>query len=262
MCWSAEVAAGFTVGELLLAVYLWRRNWSPRDRYVLPLALSVTMIEALEVVLWLDDPVPFTSAHSATCSARNVTATILAYLTLLLQPVLDGFFLFFTTDGGVLTKKSTKIAYWSAAIGMYLAGIGAFLHAHFAPAGSNKLDREVVLSADSLYSDSTCTFVGPNGHLLWQFSINDLLVPSTIEAGYFALSLTWLLYKPFKVGSAFFVLLNGMLAANMWYFRGSKESYSVWCWQAVAIYLFFIVEPYVLETPRASKPKAKANKTS
>jgi hypothetical protein len=63
MCWSAPVAGFFTIIELFLAIYLYKRNESPRDRWVLPLALSVTCIEALEVIMWLSKPLDFNETN-------------------------------------------------------------------------------------------------------------------------------------------------------------------------------------------------------
>jgi hypothetical protein len=80
--------------------------------------------------------------------------------------------------------------------------------------------------------------------------MTDTFIPNVVEAAYFILSLSWFLYKPFKIGACFFIGLNGLLIGNMLFFNGSKESYSVWCWQAIFIYLFFIFEPVLMGTSR------------
>jgi hypothetical protein len=250
MCWSAEVAAVFTIGELALAAYLWKRNESPRDRWILPLALSVTAIESLEVFMWLSEPSPSSmlADEGAHCSKTNIWATVAAYFVLMAQPLLDGVFLS-TTNGGLLASRICSGLYWFCAIGMFMAAAVLFCAAHFNLFGngfeSNKLDSTTIADPNSLYSNRTCTFVGPHGHLLWQFSVNALKGPETIETSYFILSLTWFMYRPFVIGATFFLGINGLLVGNMLYFDGSKEMYSVWCWQAVFIYFFFVVEPWV-----------------
>ena len=82
-------------------------------------------------------------------------------------------------------------------------------------------------------------------------------LPAVVEAAYFLLSLAWLLYRPFKVGFAFFIGINGLLVATLVWLGDSKEAYSVWCWQAVFIYLFVIFEPYVLGPHPAKGAKAE-----
>mmetsp|Transcript_22750 Transcript_22750/g.49848 ORF Transcript_22750/g.49848 Transcript_22750/m.49848 type:complete len:257 (+) Transcript_22750:73-843(+) len=247
MCWSAEVAAGFTLLELGLAIYLWRRNASPRDRYILPLALSVTTIEALEFLIWRSGPPSYLALADpeASCSPTNVGATVVAYFTLLSQPLMDGVFLFSTTRGGWLAGRLYRLSYWLIIGTMYLASIYKFTATHL-DASVSALDVETIADPKSLYSNRTCTFVGPHGHLLWQFAMEDLTVPEVVEAAYFILGLSWFLYRPFAIGATFFVCFNALLIGNLVYFEGNKpESYSVWCWQGIFIYLFVLVEPWL-----------------
>jgi len=162
---------------------------------------------------------------------------------LLGQPVFDGMFLQ-TTAKGVL--RSHFHLYWVIAMGMYAAALYAFVSALWtAGDDSIALDADTIASADSLYSDHTCSYVGPRGHLLWQFKVGSLAIPAAVEAGYFVLSFSWFLYKPLSLGASFFIGLNAMLVGNFVYFSGSKEAYSVWCWEALFIYLFVVIEPYV-----------------
>lgn len=232
--------------ELFLAIYLFKRNSSPRDRWILPLALSVTAIEAIEVIMWLSNPLDFSETNLSTpCSNTNVSSTIAAYFILLSQPVLDGIFLSTSTSGHL--KGKLMNIYWIIAFTVVFAAFGSFLFSYF-QLGLNHLTIQEINDPNIIFSNKTCTYVGPYGHLLWQFSMTDLFIPNIVEASYFILSLSWFLYKPFKIGALFFIGLNGLLIANMIFFNGSKESYSVWCWQAIFIYLFFIFEPILLDT--------------
>ena len=121
---------------------------------------------------------------------------------------------------------------------MYLASIYKFTAAHLDSSVST-LTAETIADPTSLYSNRTCTFVGPHGHLLWQFAMSDLTVPQVVEAVYFVLGLTWLLYRPFAIGASFFVCFNALLIGNLVYFEGNNpEAYSVWCWQGASLTLY------------------------
>ena len=150
--------------------------------------------------------------------------------------------------------RPCQYIYWFITGIMYLASITKFLTTHL-DGSLSSLSAETIADPSSLYSNRTCTYVGPHNHLLWQFAMEDITVPQVVEAAYFVLGLAWLFYRPFSLGASFFASFNYLLVANMYYFDGIKpEAYSVWCLQGVFIYLFFLFEPILpFGTPHAKE---------
>jgi len=242
MCWSFEVSLAFGVAELVLCLVQYLRGQPGRS--VVPLALTITLMELLEAVMWLH--VPASSAD--TCPRTNQISLILGGILLWAQPLCSAFW-------GYSTSTKNKGIFWCLLVLSLLQFVAALGHVPFALLHSEGFSKEGYQSTQHNIGESTCATVGPGGHLLWKFASRiELLTLLPNQFSYFLLFFVPLVmwYRPFSLGGVLGVLMFGLLAVTGLYLQ-TMEAISVFCWQGIVLHLWVLMHPFLFSNGKDLK---------
>ncbi|KAJ3439756.1 hypothetical protein M0813_28039 [Anaeramoeba flamelloides] len=226
MCWNLEVSITFSIIELVAIVFLWYRNYSIRDRVYSFFFLLVFFIEFSEIFLWIT--IPESGEFEGKCPSANVFFTSVTYFVAWMQPLGINLYCLFTT-----TKKQDKSKFY---LSVSLASFDYVMHviSYFVRWGE-------------VGSQQNCSVTyGKNDNLTWKWQyIKAWYYPNTYN--YFVLSvIPFLFYRPWRAMINFaFPYLTTLLVT---YFVFDTTVFpSTWCWTALMILIFFVLDPWTVE---------------
>lgn len=138
--------------------YFKKKNYKS---YITFSAFFFTM-EFFQLCQWLFAGVIHTVIQSATCSTNNKFSTYVAFILIWTQPLLFAFIGYQAektngNDGSIF--KRLCVVYF----GVALLAIGGLVY-------STEFIKSSFPFGDSNYSNVTCTFIGKNNHLVWNFA--------------------------------------------------------------------------------------------
>lgn len=278
MCWSLPVSIAFASFELVCLSFLaWRCCIrSPTDptvahqRYVLPLLVSIFLIEAIEAGIWADGDniAAIGDAMHSTCTARNRHLTRFAGVVVFWQPFIVVFACRHTGDvkNRDLLRIPQHLALVTAVFLVAALAAGEMFEHHI-----HSIKSSHYLGMHGL---STCSYVGLHGahghlscragvraassraphtppmrthaghlHWVWKMSAS-YMMPNAYP--YFLLGVACLWARPLMLVSGAVAFYLVVFTAVLFSFDTSMEAASVWCWTAVGLHLFFIAQPYLL----------------
>jgi len=212
---------------------------------LLPIAISICAIETIEALLWAlpqEELVSVLESSTHTCSTRNHRLTMLvAFLVLPFQPYL---FLFPMRRVGHPRNRDLLRIPEALALIFAVTWCACLLVPVW------RKDAPLVSLEDSGYLSyshlETCAFVGREGHLHWAFrQMNSYMVPNGFP--YFLTFLVPTLFvRPWGFFSGIVTVLTALGFAQLVYFGFSFEFGSVWCWSALLLHVYLVLQPYVM----------------
>ena len=260
MCWSYEASAAFATIEAAIAVFLFIRARHASNAYtrkqwmLLPSLLSICAMEFIEAYLW-SHPEELLSVRETEegspeivtrCSTINRRLSIFIWLFILpWQPlwVIAPCRRIGEPSNFLLLKVPEMLAIFfgvSNAV-WYLASL-------YFPADGSALPRRNLSdwAFKSYLHSETCTYIGASGtHLHWTFSIPDTyLTPNAFT--YYCLWLSVVFAKPARFASGAFIANLFMFSLLLVYYGLSFEAGSVWCFSVITLFLYFVLQPYLL----------------
>ncbi|KNC52736.1 uncharacterized protein AMSG_08614 [Thecamonas trahens ATCC 50062] len=244
MCWSFEVSLGFASLEIAGMVALaWRGG--RRDWAVLPLLTLLTGMELIEAGLWLTDPTPWPPPRRATCSSTaNSLLTHLAALDLFAQPMAVNWFGAKAANGAA-ARLAHRTCFTLACIVAAAAAVASIW-----PQALVRLSHADVIDASHSFGVATCSFVGPHGHLLWQFGVPAGIATMAVMPNQFVWALLWcaplaLFFRPRRVGWILLAIFAVLFGATWLWLDGSAETLSVFCWLGIAVHGYALALPWL-----------------
>ncbi len=221
MCWSAEVSAGFAVGEWAAIAWLWRRD-QPLDR---AFALAVSPIAAQEALQWLlwEHIAPTATA----CDRVNVVGSLAIRLIIGLVPLA---WVWFARRAAPTSRLARGL--WLATLAY--VGVRAALYGYGFAVGP-----------------TTCTTIGPHHHQAWP-SYQSVYPPLQPALDAVMLTLYWTLpvgallacFRPRWLAIAISAVAVGTLAGAL-LLLSVDEVGSVWCWSCSLLLVLALVQPRV-----------------
>jgi hypothetical protein len=93
--------------------------------------------------------------------------------------------------------------------------------------------------------NETCAYIGRSGHHLhWTSAYADThMSPNT-----FAYVLLWIplvFARPLRFCALPFLLMLGVFGFQLYALNGSYEAGSIWCWSALNVHIYFLVQPHI-----------------
>ncbi|KAJ6240493.1 hypothetical protein M0813_24206 [Anaeramoeba flamelloides] len=226
MCWNLEVSIIFSILELSTIIFLWYRNYSVRDRCYALFFLLVFFIEFSEIFLWIT--VPESGEFEGKCPSANVFFTSMTYFVAWMQPLGINLYCLFST-----IKKQDKSKFYMS---VSLASFDYLLHiiSYFMEWGE-------------VGSQKNCSVTyGKTDNLHWEWQYNrEWYFPNTYN--YFVLSIIpFMFYRPWRALINFMFPYMTTLLITFLVFEDSVFP-STWCWTALMILIFFVLDPWTVE---------------
>eukprot|EP01063_Lacrimia_lanifica_P017121 TRINITY_DN2382_c0_g3_i1.p1 TRINITY_DN2382_c0_g3~~TRINITY_DN2382_c0_g3_i1.p1 ORF type:complete len:329 (+),score=45.36 TRINITY_DN2382_c0_g3_i1:53-1039(+) len=250
MCWNAPVAGVFASLETLVLLVMILRTRSPwfkwlngsanvdsmqrRDNLILPMLMTINIVEWCELGLWLADPEPFPAEG---CRRVNTALTHIAGGVVWLQPTFTMIYCRFTGP------PNQRPWFTIPLVLAVMTSAGYFISVALGESG------KAVYADDERYPtalmwNQTCAYVGPNGYLEWRFKLANLpVLPSMFSYHLFfnfALMFHCFPMGAFVGGGSVFVLCVQFLSMD-----GSGEAWSMWCWSGCLFIGFYFIANYV-----------------
>jgi len=242
MCWSLEVSFAFASIELVGCIYLFLRN-GKLDRAILPICLMVFLIEASEIFMWWSNPTPL----NATCSTMNNWATRITRVILIAQPMACNFMCLKTCNKEV--KQKFEILF-NLSVFSFLVGTALVFYAEIYKEKpyENAIMNEWHKDPTGAVGLVTCSYLGPNGHLLWKYRAHAIdamgWFPNTFFYIFVGMVAPIIHHRPWMdAGFIVCVMLVEFILVSLW-FRTS-ESFSVWCWTGMTVHAWAIAYPFL-----------------
>jgi hypothetical protein len=251
MCWSLPVAASFASVEslIILSMYL-RTRWSfftadstlftpesiqvirRKDNFILPMLLTINIVEWSETAIWATGPVDRNALGDAPCNKVNHVFTALCGWVVMLQP---SFVMLFARFTGPEEERS-----WFT-IPLFLAAmttIGWFIRFSLGEAGVALIKSREKMA---LAWTQTCSFHNAgHRHLEWRFALADIIVLPTMFSYHLFFNFA-LMFHDFPVG---FMAAFGSVITLIVQFAsldGDGEAWSVWCWSGMLFICYYWV---------------------
>lgn len=215
MCWTAEVSAFFALIHFTTGLAAYSRHVRHWQVYTFS-ALVFGFMELLQAVQWGAGVQDF-DQRSSTCPIENKILTFCAWLLIWVQPLAFSYAGYHSMQNG---KLKFRFAVWTC---LLLILIGGFYFS---------FQEDGLEIEDTNYGDS-CTYRGPQGHLLWKFNFHDFEVqPTFLVYGVLCLVTIFM----YDAGIAKTITISSFLAtyAITWIILGSTpETPSFWCFYSV-----------------------------
>lgn len=251
MCWSYRSSISFAAAEAFFIHVITIRALLSPDIYIrqqlhmIPMTLSILAIEVIEAFLWAhpEEIIPIEKSQSQiACPKRNRDLTLAAWVIIFFQPF---FVMYSCRRSGSPQNLRLFIIPEKLSILFGLSFIAVYIYTNsisFESVWRHSLEDS---SYKSYTNDKTCTYIGKNGHLQWTIATLD----SFFTPNAYTYSILWsscIFAKPLRLFSG--ILMFGLFLFVFFLFelRGSFEAGSVWCWSAMILHLYLVVQPYRL----------------
>lgn len=151
MCWSTQISLAFGLCHLLTAACVYYKKKSHYKDFLLFLGFY-TLMEFFQAAQWVyGDIMPTSTFGYLNCSLTNTVFTSCAYALIWFQPIL------FAGITHISYRPFSSIVVLTAFWAMISLALGFW-------------KTPTYLIPDSNYGLSTCTEIGPYGHLAWRFA--------------------------------------------------------------------------------------------
>lgn len=278
MCWNQSISTLFTITESTLIIFLFIRSRLSHNKWVrsqwllLPSLLGICIMEGIEAYIWslnnqlsLDSSNEYhplllqsiqetTGTTTSKCDKWNSRLTTFTWLFILpWQPL----WVIFPCRRVGSTKN--KILLYVPEVLAILFGLSNtffwVLTTMFIDNDNNdnEQSQQQLLYLQSLQESyyksylhtETCTYIGLSGqHLHWSYRFpNTFITPNA-----FTYALLWfsiIVTKPKRFAAGIYLIALGIFIIQLIYFQLSFEAGSVWCWSAIFIFIYFIIQPYI-----------------
>lgn len=251
MCWSYTSSVSFSIAEAFFIFFITIRALLSKDKYIrqqlhmIPMMLSILAIEVIEAFLWASpgELIPVEKSQSQlACPKRNKTLTLAAFVIIFFQPLLV---IYSCRRSGSPQNLSLFLIPEKMSILFGSSFIALYIYTNFISFESVWIHRLVDSDFKSYTNDKTCTYIGKNGHLQWAIATLD----SFFTPNAYTYSLLWLsciFARPLRLFSGILLFGFGLFLFFLFELRGSFEAGSVWCWSAIILHLYMVLQPYVL----------------
>jgi len=183
-----------------------------------------------------------TDAESQHCSARNKRLTLIVWLCIIpFQP-------FFVT---YCCRRSGDARNWSLfyipeRLSLMFAAsmVASYLYTITSP--STPLRTLVDTNYMSYMNEETCSYIGKGGrHIHWTVAQPDsYLVPNAFT--YCLLWASCAFARPIRLFSGILLFGISLFVLFLSIFHGGFEAGSVWCWSAIILMFYLLLQPYLL----------------
>lgn len=211
MCWSVGVSLATGIWSWTIAIYVYMRNASERDRWGAVFLLSFSTMQWAEAVLWMT----MDGSHGDECSALN---------SWIGRHVM----------GPVLALELVSSLYGSPTYRSEMVKLPriALLHGLFATS----------IALAPLFLIDCCTTITPHGHLLWWNRRISLLPFTIFSIAIAAPSVAWMRPRSaMVVHSMMFVWATWLIGLL------SDSNGSMWCLTANLYGMLLLVDPYMFK---------------
>jgi hypothetical protein len=256
MCWSLPVAAAFaTVESLLLLSMVLRTRWRKtvdlfpagtvalvqrNDNFILPMLLTINIVEWSEAAIWASGPVPRDSLGHQRCNPVNHVFTAICGWVVMLQPT---FVMVFARFTGPEEQRPWFTIPLCLAV---LTTLGWFLRLILGEAGVGLVESRQKMA---LSWSQTCSFhnVG-HKHLEWRFALADSVVLPTMFSYHLFFNVA-LMFHNFPIGLAAAWGSLVTLIVQFAVLDGDGEAWSVWCWSGIFFICYYWLVNLVVVVP-------------
>jgi len=268
MCWSFEVSVGFAALQACTTSFIFYRAINSKDPYVrgqlylMPLLVSIVMIEAVEAFLWLDEGLVSVELKatdeggSTPCSSYNKYLTSSLFLFLLpIQPL--SYIFPCRRVGDPRNWDLYRAPEFVAIVGLimwywYLWCVKDYSGLAEGEIPTYRLDIQRSGYKNFLNSE-TCSYIGRYSHLFWTYDTSDPQVAPTgsstlITTGstYFLMCYAVIYTRPLKFCGGIFLTMGVLYFFQWHWFNLSYESAGVWCWSGIICNIYHVIQPYFL----------------
>ena len=248
MCFSFAASTCAAIVELICFLIVANRAYRSKTQEVrdqlliLPMLASVIAIELIESILWWRSE-ELKSIHvsdSAKCSAPNRNLTLVIWTAVL--PWQPFWAIFACRRSG--TSRNQELLRVPEFLAFVFGCVCAtsFLFANILP--EEPQFRKFFRSSKntSYLNYQTCTYIGETGSLHWTIKAFDyFMTPNAFT--YVLLSISVAFARPWRLFSGILMfmlfILSGLLLAK----HGSFESGSEWCFSALILFIWLVVQP-------------------
>mmetsp|Transcript_114379 Transcript_114379/g.243969 ORF Transcript_114379/g.243969 Transcript_114379/m.243969 type:complete len:288 (+) Transcript_114379:84-947(+) len=249
MCWSFRVSVIFATIEFgCLAFLIWRSLCNKKDpvvqaqRFIIPLLITVFLVEVCEAFIWVDEGTLlsiFEGDQQPCPTKKNTVITRFLLFILSVQPLCTTFACRFTgvPENMLLYRIPMYLAVLNIVGHMIALFMGEVFDWHLIPLAESSFK-----GMSGLFS---CTYIGRNGHLHWVWKTSQIYVlPGAFT--YSVLSVLCVFACPFWLMGGPICISTFIYFLFLIYFNFSFEAGSVWCWSALYLFIFYIIQPYIL----------------
>lgn len=145
---------------------------------------------------------------------------------------------------------------------MVLAGLmaAAAAVASIWPQTLRRLPHADVVDPSHSFGLATCSYVGPHGHLLWQFGVPAGVTALAVMPNQFVWALLWcaplaIFFRPRRVGWALLAIFAVLFVATWLWLDGSAETLSVFCWLGISVHGYALALPWLVPEPTSHHDK-------
>ena len=246
------MAAAFATLESIAILTMFLRTripsvsgWFPattrrKDNFIIPMLLTINIVEWSEVAVWSTNPSDADAAHMALpCNSVNRAFTSLAGCVVWLQPPFTMMYARFT---GPVEERAMFTIPLVLAVVTACAWYLRFLLGELSVAQYASHEKM------ALSWTRTCSYVGlTRGHLEWRFALANISVLPTMFSYHLFFNLA-LAFHNFPIG---FVAAAGSvftLCVEFAAVEGSGEAWSIWCWSGcLFIGYYWVVNSFELD---------------
>ena len=253
MCWSAPVSVAFAVAMGLSAYALKRVGYSgwKRSAWVLGIYGCMQFVQALNWMTIVHYSDNFTG--TGVCPPQNKYATYLAYIVVTLQP------LFNTLAVAAGESKERQALFRIPLCASVITCLAMLLQLVLGEMNDYPLSVPLIVADDflaTMYSEVTCTYVGPGGYLLWRFKVFlSPMLPTFYVYHLFGLLLFYISYwRPFLI--FFFAHFVLALVSNAMY-PESAESAAYWCTSTMCLPILLFADAWYEHRCVAQSPSLR-----
>jgi hypothetical protein len=237
MCWNREISGLFTALQFLIGAYVWYKK-RPRYQAYLFITWFFGSMEGLQFLTWYwIEPLSTMQSGAKTCSTGNKIMTWLSYAHVWAQPIAFGVFSQMLSKGA---KKSMFVIPIVMSVVTWCISMGALYTGEVY--GWRTVDEFPLHHRDH----SSCSYEGPNHHILWRFAVSvydtvPYSIPNTYAYSLMSLSFLWIRPVHVMVFTCFcFWGLSGIAKYMMDF---SLESSAYWCFTTISVAFIILLEP-------------------
>ncbi|KAL0487732.1 7 TM domain-containing transmembrane protein [Acrasis kona] len=247
MCWDIKYSAAFTVFHLATAAYMYKRNFTFRDRAYVLLCLLYGSMELLEFLSWIVVEPYSKMETNHKCNDLNKYLTIASFVHLSVQPVV---WCIWAQRASIQSRKNMftipiVMAIVYAVVNVVRLYFGEVHELEVQNGGPNS-NAGIV----------TCTYEGPNSHVAWKFKLSNyerFVFSFPTWFTYMHLSTVFFFVRPLYMSIFTPTVFFGLCALSGYLVGFSIEHPSYWCLTSVGMSVLMLLEPAIVNTLRLNK---------
>jgi len=249
MCFSFAASTCAAIFELTCFIIVANRAYRSKTQEVrdqllmLPMLASVIAIELIETILWWrSEELESIHVSDATrCSAHNRNLTLTIWTAVLPWQPLWAIFAC-RRSGTSRNQELLRVPEFLAFLFGFVCAT-SFLFANFLPEEPRFRKFFRSTKNTSYLNYQTCTYIGKTGSLHWTIKALDYFM--TPNAFTYVLLWTSVAFaRPWRLFSGIMMLMLIILSGLLLDKHGSFESGSEWCFSALILFIWLVVQPW------------------